>query len=191
MWGIVGWKINREFTSEVTEVTTSWFSILNSFFIIAFASFFSKWWESKYNPSGAIKFGLGLIIMGIGYIILAYGTSSIPQGAEAGSVRVGMIWLILAYLFHTLGELCSSPVGLSFVSKLVPARMIGFMYGMWYLAIAIGNKLAATIGGMSEEIANEYDMSTFFWIVGLLPIVAGIIITLLNPVLKKLMHGVQ
>ena len=191
MWGIVGWKINRELNAEVTEVTTSWFSILNSFFIITFASFFSKWWESKYNPPGAIKFGLGLIIMGLGYVALAYGTKVIPQGAEAGSIRVSMVWLILAYLFHTLGELCSSPVGLSFVSKLVPPRMIGFMYGMWYLAIAIGNKLAATVGGMSEEIANEYDMSTFFWIVAALPIIAGVIITLLNPVMKKLMHGVQ
>ena len=191
IWGIVVWMLYREFTADVTEVTTSWFSILNSFFIITFASFFSKWWESKYNPSGAIKFGLGLIIMGIGYGVLAYGSKDIPQGAEAGSIRVSMIWLILAYLFHTLGELCSSPVGLSFVSKLVPARMIGFMFGMWYLAIAIGNKLAATVGGMSEQIAEEYDMSTFFLIVTIIPVSAGIIITLLNPLMKKLMHGVK
>ncbi|MBL4653195.1 MAG: MFS transporter [Flavobacteriales bacterium] len=191
MWGIVAWKINNEFTAETTEVTTSWFSILNSFFIIAFASLFSKWWESKYNPSGAIKFGLGLIVMGAGYAILAFGTADIPQGAEPGSVRVGMIWLILAYLFHTLGELCSSPVGLSFVSKLVPARMIGLMFGMWYLAIAIGNKLAATMGGMSEEIANEYSMSTFFWIVTAFPVVSGVVIILLNPMIKRLMHGVK
>jgi proton-dependent oligopeptide transporter, POT family len=177
--------------SNEVEITTSWFSILNSFFIIAFASLFSKWWESKYNPSGAIKFGLGLIVMGAGYAILAFGTADIPQGAEAGSVRVGMVWLILAYLFHTLGELCSSPVGLSFVSKLVPARMIGLMFGMWYLAIAIGNKLAATMGGMSEEIANEYSMSTFFWIVTAFPVISGVIIIFLNPLIKKLMHGVK
>ena len=191
MWGIVIWMLYREFTADVTEVTTSWFSILNSFFIIAFASFFSKLWESKYNPSAAVKFGLGLIIMGIGYGVLAFGTKDIPQGAEVGSVRVGMIWLILAYLFHTLGELCSSPIGLSFVSKLVPARMIGFMFGMWYLAVAIGNKLAATVGGMSEEIANHYDMSTFFLIVTVVPVGAGVLVIFLNPLLKRLMHGVE
>ncbi len=173
------------------EVTVSWFSILNSFFIIAFASIFSKWWESKYNPSGAVKFGLGLIIMGLGYAALSYGSNVIPQGAEPGSIRVGMIWLILAYLFHTLGELCSSPVGLSYVSKLVPARMIAFMFGMWYLAIAIGNKLAATIGGMSHDISEKYDLSTFFLIVTVFPLISGIVIILLNPVLKKLMHGVK
>lgn len=173
------------------EVTTSWFSILNSFFIIAFASMFSKWWDSKYNPSAAVKYGLGLIIMGLGFAILAYGAKVIPSGAEAGAVRVSMIWLIFAYLFHTLGELCLSPVGLSYVSKLVPGRMIAFMFGMWYLAIAIGNKLAGSLGGMIEGITKEYDMSTFFLIFTIVPIVAGLIVTALNPVLKKLMHGVR
>lgn len=173
------------------EVTASWFSILNSFFIIAFASMFSKWWDSKYNPSAAVKYGLGLIIMGLGFAILAYGARVIPSGAEAGAVRVSMIWLILAYLFHTWGELCLSPVGLSYVSKLVPSRMIAFMFGMWYLAIAIGNKLAGSLGGMIEGITKEYDMSTFFLIFTTVPIVAGFIVVALNPVLKKLMHGVR
>src|SRR5690606_27710897 len=137
------------------EITTSWFSILNSFFIIALASLFSKWWDSRFNPSAAMKYALGLIIMGIGFGILAYGSRIIPRGAVPGSIRVSMIWLVLAYLFHTMGELCLSPVGLSYVSKLVPGRMIAFMFGMWYLAIAIGNKLAGSLGGMIEEIQTE------------------------------------
>lgn len=173
------------------EITASWFSILNSFFIIVFASLFSKWWDSKYNPSAAMKYGLGLIIMGVGFGILAYGTLDIPSGAAAGTVRVSMIWLIFAYLFHTLGELCLSPVGLSYVSKLVPARMIAFMFGMWYLAIAIGNKLAGSLGGEIENITNKYSLSTFFLIFTIVPVIAGIIVMLLNPILKKLMHGVR
>lgn len=191
IWAIVLWMLKTEFTKEVSEITVSWFSILNSFFIITFASIFSKWWESKYNPSAAFKFGIGLIIMAIGFGALAYGSSVIPQGAAAGAVRVSMIWLILAYLFHTLGELCVSPVGLSYASKLVPGRMIAFMFGMWYLAIAIGNKLAASMGGMIEEISEKYDMSTFFMIFTIVPVVAGVIVMLLNPFLKKLMHGVK
>lgn len=187
---IVKARVSQLMENQV-EVTTSWFSILNSFFIIAFASIFSKWWDSKYNPSAAVKYGLGLIIMGLGFAILAYGARIIPSGAEAGAVRVSMIWLIFAYLFHTLGELCLSPVGLSYVSKLVPGRMIAFMFGMWYLAIAIGNKLAGSLGGMIEGITKEYDMSTFFLIFTIVPIVAGLIVTALNPVLKKLMHGVR
>lgn len=191
MWGIVIWMLYREFTSTASEVTVSWFSILNSFFIIVFASLYTRWWDSKYNPSAAVKYGLGLIIMGLGYAVLAYGASVIPQGAVAGTVRVSMIWLILAYLFHTLGELCLAPVGLSYVSKLVPPRMIAFMFGMWYLGIAIGNKLAASVGGMIDDVVRDYDMTTFFLIFTLVPIVAGSCIMLLNPVLKKLMHGVK
>ncbi len=191
VWGLVIWMLGREFSQESTEITVSWFSILNSFFIIAFASFISKIWESKFNPPAAVKFGLGLIITAIGFGLLAYGSRIIPQGAAAGSIRVSMIWLILAYLFHTLGELCIQPVGLSYVSKLVPGRMIAFMFGMWYLAIAIGNKLAGTLGGEIEKITAKYNMPTFFLIFTIVPVVAGVLIMLLNPLIKKMMHGVK
>ena len=171
---------------KVVEIPVSWFSILNSFFIIAFASLFSKWFDSKYNPSAAVKYALGLIIMAVGFGVLAFGSYGLEQG-----VKVSMIWLVLAYLFHTLGELSLSPVGLSYVSKLVPARMIAFMFGMWYLAIAIGNKLAAVIGGEIENITQEYSLSAFFLIFTIVPSVAGILVLALNPVLKKLMHGTR
>ncbi|MEL6639414.1 MAG: MFS transporter, partial [Bacteroidota bacterium] len=183
--GIIDAKIT-EVKNNWVEVTVSWFSILNSFFIIAFASFFARWWDSKYNPSAAVKYGLGLIIMAIGFGLLAFGSYGLEAGAKAS-----MVWLILAYLFHTLGELCLSPVGLSYVSKLVPARMIAFMFGMWYLAIAIGNKLAAVLGGQIENITEAYSMSTFFLIFTIVPIAAGVLVILLNPVLKRLMHGVR
>lgn len=183
--GVVPARIIAVLDNQV-EIPVSWFSILNSFFIIAFASFFSKWWESKYNPSATGKYALGLIIMAIGFGLLAFGA----YGIEAG-VKVSMVWLVLAYLFHTLGELCLSPVGLSYVSKLVPARMIAFMFGMWYLAIAIGNKLAAVLGGQIEEITKQYSLSTFFLIFTIVPAIAGVLIWLLGPVIKKLMHGVK
>ena len=186
IWGIVLWMLGREFSATESEITVSWFSILNSFFIIAFASAFSKWWDSKYNPSAAVKYGLGLIIMAAGFGFLAFGA----YGIEVG-VKVSMTWLILAYLFHTLGELCLSPVGLSYVSKLVPARMIAFMFGMWYLAIAIGNKLAAVLGGQIENITQEYSLSTFFLIFTIVPAAAGLLVMCLNPLLNKLMHGVK
>lgn len=168
------------------EITVSWFSTLNSFFIIALASLVSRIWDSKYNPSASIKYGMGLIIMAIGFGFLAFGSFGISEG-----VRVSLVWLVFAYLFHTLGELCLSPVGLSYVSKLVPARMIGFMFGMWYLAIAIGNKLAAILGGQIENITKEYSLSTFFLIFTIVPIAAGLIVISLNPLIKKLMHGVK
>jgi len=99
--------------------------------------------------------------------------------------------LILAYLLHTMGELCLSPVGLSYLSKLVPSRMIGFMFGIWYLAIAIGQKTAGTMGGLIDKISEEYSLSSFFLIFTIIPIAVGFVSILLNPVLKKLMHGVK
>lgn len=186
IWALVIWMLVREFSATTTEITVSWFSILNSFFIIVFASFFSKWWESKYNPSAAYKYCFGLVLLGLGFGLLALGSSVLAEGA-----KVSMIWLILAYLLHTLGELCLSPLGLSYVSKLVPARMIAFMFGMWYLAIAIGNKLAGSLGGMIESVTEQYDLSTFFLIFSIVPIAGGLLVALLNPLLKKLMHGIK
>ena len=174
--------------TDTTEVGASWFGILNSFFIITLAPLFSKWWESKANPSAAMKYGLGLILLGLGFGVLVLGTTGIDQGAKTASVS--MFFLIFAYLFHTLGELCISPVGLSYLSKLVPGRMIGFMFGIWYLAIAIGQKAAGTMGGMIDKITEEYSLSIFFLIFTLVPIIIGLISIVLNPLLKKLMHGV-
>ncbi|MCC9042508.1 peptide MFS transporter [Myroides sp. M-43] len=175
-----------EIKDNQVEITASWFSILNSFFIIALASIVSKLWDSRFNPPASIKYGLGLIIMAIGFGVLAYGSHGITEGT-----RVSMMWLVFAYFFHTLGELFSSPVGLSYVSKLVPARMIALMFGMWYLAIAIGNNLAAKLGGQIETITEQYSLSVFFLIFTVVPIVAGLLVIALNPVLKKLMHGVK
>jgi len=171
------------------EIPATWFLILNSLFIIAFAPLFSKWWESKYNPKPAHKYAIGLFFLGIGFAFLAFGSAGIPQGAKTASVSI--IWLIIAYLFHTLGELCVSPVGLSYVSKLVPARMIAFMFGVWYLALAIGNKTSGKMGAMIDDITATYDISTFFLIFTFVPIIIGVIALLLNPILKKLMHGVK
>ena len=185
---IIKATVKRIKENEV-EIPATWFGILNSLFIIMFAPLFSKWWESKYNPSAATKYGLGLILLGIGFAALAFGSMTIPSGAEVASVSI--IWLILAYLFHTLGELCLSPVALSYISKLVPGRMIALMFGVWYIAVASGNKLAGLLGGSIEEITAEYSMTTFFLIFTIVPIGLGLLGIALNPVIKKLMHGVK
>ncbi|WP_299158107.1 peptide MFS transporter [uncultured Eudoraea sp.] len=189
IWGLVIYRLIDKFSQEGNQIDASWFGILNSFFIITLAPFFSRWWESKYNPSAAMKYGLGLILLGLGFAILSYGSAGVLQGSKTASVS--MIFLILAYLLHTMGELCLSPVGLSYLSKLVPARMIGFMFGIWYLAIAIGQKAAGTMGGMIDKISEQYSLSTFFLMFTLVPIAFGIISIVLNPVLKRLMHGVR
>ncbi|MCX7550866.1 peptide MFS transporter [Xanthomarina sp. F2636L] len=189
VWGLVIFRLYDKFSQTEMTVDATWFGILNSFFIITLAPIFSKWWESKYNPSAAMKYGIGLVLLGFGFAILSYGASDIPPGARTASVS--MIFLILAYLFHTMGELCLSPLGLSYLSKLVPARMIGFMFGVWYLAIAVGQKAANTMGGMIDKISEQYSLGTFFLIFAIIPVVVGLVSMALNPVLKRLMHGVR
>ena len=189
VWAIVIFKIYTEYNSSSTEVPVTWFAILNSLFIIIFAPLFTKWWDSRYNPPASVKYFLGLLLLGLGFGFLAFGARNVPAGAEAATLS--MSWLVMAYLFHTLGELCLSPMGLSYLSKLVPARMIAFMFGVYYLAIAIGNKLAHYIGGDIEKITQQYSLSTFFLIFTIVPIGIGFVSLLLHPLLKRLMHGVR
>jgi len=189
IWVIVIYMLKNQYSEVKSEVPATWFGILNSLFIISCAPIVSKLWESKYNPSATFKNGFGMILLGIGFAVLAYGASTIPQGAAVASVS--MIWLVMAYFFHTMGELFISPVGLSYVSKLVPGRMIAIMFGIWYLAIAIGNKVAGTMGGMIDEITSKYSMTTFFLIFTFIPIGLGLIIMMLTPLMKRLMHGVK
>lgn len=186
IWVAAIWMLNNEFSKDVSEITVSWFSILNSFFIIAFASSVSKLWDSKYNPPAAFKYGIGLILVAIGFLILGLGAMGSMEG-----VKMSMMFLVLTYLFHTLGELFISPVGLSYVSKLVPGKMLAFMFGMWYLALAIAQKFAAILGGQIEVIKESYSLSHFFFLFTLIPAAAGVLVMVLNPVLKKLMHGVK
>ncbi len=188
IWGIVIWMLLREFRADATEVPASWFGILNSFFIIALAPLFSKMWESRYNPSGPVKFAIGLILLGLGFAILAYGGNTIEQGAKTASVS--MIWLILAYLFHTLGELCVSPVGLSYVSKLAPIKLVGLMFGIWFIANFIANYTAGLTGSFIDEITTKHSISYFFLIFTFIPIAAGLVMLGLNKMLKKKMHGI-
>ena len=189
IWGIAIWMLSIEFGKEIAEVPASWFGVLNSLFIIAFAPLFSKWWESKYNPNANMKYAIGMILLGLGMACVAVGASSIAPGAKEASVS--MLWLILVYFFHTMGELCISPVALSYVSKLVPGRMIAMMFGIWYLAVAIGMKLAGVFGEASEGIAQSQGLSYFFWLLTAVAVGLGVISALLHPVIKKLMHGVR
>lgn len=189
IWGLAIWMLGREFQDTKAEVPASWFSILNSFFIITMAPAISKFWQKGIITSGPIKFALGLIILGLGFGILAWGANGIPQGAKTASVS--MIWLVLAYFFHTTGELCVSPVGLSYVSKLAPVRLIGLMFGVWFIANFVANWAGGMTGSYIDQIVEENSMSVFFLIFTIIPIAAGIVLVLLNGFMKKMMHGID
>ena len=179
--------VNKALGNE-TEVTASWFQILNSFFIIALAPLVGRLWETRINPSAPVKFGLGLILLGIGFAVLSIASMGVEKGAKSASLS--MWWLVAAYLFHTVGELFVSPVGLSYVSKLAPARLVGLMFGIWFLASAIANYLAGWTGGMIDKISERYGLDTFFMIYTVLPILAGFLLIAGSPFVRRKMHGI-
>ena len=180
------YMLKSEFAKTESEISVSWFSVLNPFFVITLASSVSKIWESKFNPPAAYKYGFGLFFVALGYIAIWSGATGLDEGA-----KISVVFLILTYLFHTLGELFISPVGLSYVSKLVPARMLAFMFGMWYLGIAIAQKIAATLGGQIEYVKQNYGLSAFFLIFAGIATGAGLLVILLHPMIKRLMHGIK
>jgi POT family proton-dependent oligopeptide transporter len=189
IWGLCLWMLGREFAMEQSEVPATWFGVLNSFFIVVLAPMFSKMWERHWNPSGPVKFGTGLVLLGLGFAVLAYGSAGIPQGAK--TAQVSMMFLTLAYLLHTMGELCLSPVGLSYISKLAPTRLLGLMFGVWFLNSAIANKIAGSTGAYIDHISSTYSMSAFFLIFTVIPIAAGVVLMAMTPLMKKWMHGVH
>ena len=180
------------------EVPASMFQSLNAGFIFTIAPLFAMLWialaKRNMEPSTPIKFSIGIILVGLGFLALVYG-----MGSSEG-LQTGVFWIILIYLLHTLGELCLSPVGLSSVTKLSPQRIVGFMMGMWFFASAAGNYVAGLIAratasdssGVSNDVFDLTQKQSFMDVytdVGLMAIGCGIFLAILTPILKKLMHG--
>ena len=181
--------LGREFGMDQSEVPATWFGVLNSFFLVILAPMFSRMWTKYWNPTAPIKFATGLILLGLGFGALSFGAMGIAPGAQ--TAKVSMFYLTLAYLLHTMGELCLSPVGLSYISKLAPSRFLGLMFGLWYLNTSIGNKLAGMMSSYIDHISEVYGMAGFFLIIGLIPIGAGVLAMLLNKWMVKRMHGIH
>jgi POT family proton-dependent oligopeptide transporter len=137
------------------EVPASWMQSVNSFFIITLAPVFAALWlrlgMKQLNPSMPIKLGIGLIQLGLGFLVLYFAARFVVLG-----VKVAPTWLIVTYLLHSTGELCLSPVGMSTVSQLSPARYAAQMIGAWYMSIALGNALGGLIAGhLGSDAVNE------------------------------------
>ncbi len=188
IWTLVIFRVIDKVSSDTTIVDTSWFQILNPVFIISLAPLYSSFWK-KYSFSGPQKFMMGLTLLAAGFGMLAIGAYGIPPGAETASVS--LVWLLLAYFLHTMGELAVSPVGLSYVSKLAPARMLAFLFGIWYVFTGLAGKLASTMAGFSDGIAEQVGLSGFFLIFTIIPFVAGLVMLSLNKPIKRMMHGVD
>jgi POT family proton-dependent oligopeptide transporter len=168
------------------EVPAGWFQSLNPLFIVLLAPIFSVAWsklgEKGRNPSTPRKMVLGLILTGIGFLAMVAAALESAAGAKAS-----MMWLVLAYFFHTTGELCISPVGLSMVTKLAPVRLASLMMGVWFLINFVANWLAGIIGSYAESLGEL----TIFG--GLAATLVGFALVLwaLSGTLVRWMHGAE
>jgi POT family proton-dependent oligopeptide transporter len=177
------------------SLTTTFFQSVNALFIMIFAPVFAWMWvklaKSGWEPAAPYKFVIGLTLLGAGFLVL------IPGKAAATGVMVPAIFLILLYLLHTLGELALSPVGLSLVTKLAPAKIVGFMMGFWFLSSAIAHQAGKWISRattIAEDAAPEEKMNAalqVFTYCGLFALGSALLLLLLSPILKKWMHGVK
>jgi proton-dependent oligopeptide transporter, POT family len=130
------------------EMPASVFQSLNSFFVVAFAPFFALLWIKlgKFDPSSPTKMAIGLFMLAMGYLWIAYGVKDVPPG-----IKVSMIWLTGMYALHTFGELCLSPIGLSLVNQLAPFKYASLLMAVWFMANAMGNKLAGVLSTLYPD----------------------------------------
>lgn len=182
------------------EMSAGQTQFFNAFFIVAFAPLMSILWNSMakrgIEPSTPIKFGIALIGVGLGFLALVWGAQ------YAGpDFKVGLWWLALLYLIHSLAELCISPVGLSMITKLSIARIVGLMMGVWFLSISVAQYVAGivaqvasveTVGGQVTNLKVSLDTYVgVFWTIGIVSAIIGALLLILSPLIKKWMHGVN
>ena len=167
-------------------VPAGWFQSLNPFFIVVLAPFFSGMWvnlaETKREPSSPVKFAIGLGLLAIGFVVMIAAAAAYQQSGP-----VSMLWLVGAYLFHTLGELCLSPVGLSLVTKLAPLQFGSLMMGVYFLSSVAAGLLGGRLAGNYDAINHV----NFYMIPTATGLGAAILLLLITPKLRKWMHGIH
>jgi POT family proton-dependent oligopeptide transporter len=177
-------KIDRTLLGH--EVPTTWYQSVNSVFILLLGPPFAVLWpwlaSRRKEPSTAAKMGLGLIQVGAGFLLLV---AAARQAEVTG--KAAAMWMVGAYFFHTTGELCLSPVGLSMVTKLAPKKLASALMGVWFLANFAGNKLAGVIGSYGE-VYGEFRV---FLALTIGTAAAGVLLLVISPVLQGMTHGAE
>ncbi len=174
-----------------TEITAGALQSINPILIILLAPIVGMTWVKlgARNPSMAVKFGLGLALLAVGFLVMAWASMSLADG------RVGLQWLVATYFFHTVGELCLSPVGLSSMTKLAPGRLVGQMMGTWFMAAAIGNLVAGLVTRfMPQTETVEAAMQNGVQLFGTVAAVAGaagLIFVVFSRPIRKMQAGVN
>lgn len=178
-------KIDRMFGVNF-EIPAGWFQSVNPFFIVTLGPLFAALWEwlgkRRKNPASPVKMIYGLFLTGLGFLLMVGATYQ-----QSGGHKASMAWLIFALMFHTMGELCISPVGLSMTTKLAPLRVASLIMGVWFLTNFGGNIMAGYVGALAE---NQGDAAVFGGLAGGLFLFA-VILWALSGKLVRWMHGAE
>jgi proton-dependent oligopeptide transporter, POT family len=170
----------------------SWYQSANPIFVVLFAPLFAYVWvalgKRNLDPSAPAKFGLGLILLGAGFLVMMAAAQMIIAGGEG--TRAAPTWLLMTYLLHTFGELCLSPVGLSNVTKLSPPRFVGQMMGTWFLGAALGNLVAGIVGG-HVGAGEVTEMPSQFLTMAFVGGGGGLLVLAASPWIRRMMVGVK
>jgi POT family proton-dependent oligopeptide transporter len=170
-------------------IPTGWFQSLNPAFIIIFAPLVAWLWmalaKRNLNPSAPAKFAIGLIVMGSGFLGMAAAATIVAHGS-----KVLPTWLLFTYLLNTLGELCLSPVGLSYTTKLAPKRLVGQAMGLFFLSLSLGNIVAGLIAG-EFDANNLAAMPGQYLHIVYFSVGVGAVLLILSRPVKRLMGAIQ
>ncbi|EGR0669746.1 peptide MFS transporter [Vibrio vulnificus] len=168
------------------EIPAAWFQSLNPFFIITLAPVLAVLWVKlgKREPNSPVKFALAMFFLALGFLCMV---GAVVEQSGDTSVKTSMLWLVGAFFFHTLGELCLSPIGLSLVTKLAPLRLASLMMGAWFGCNAIANYVAGYVGSHVGELGA---MAIFSGI-AVTATVSGVILLLFSNQLVRWMHGAE
>jgi proton-dependent oligopeptide transporter, POT family len=175
------------------EIPASWFQSVTAVCVLIFVPVFAWLWvwlsKRNLNPSTPVKLAIGLFFMGFGFAIMMGASTVVANGGKPLPT-----WLIFTYMFHTFGEICLYPIGLSAVTKLSPQRLVGQMMGVYFMALALGNLVAGLFAGEFDEDAIATDPSLLmdlFGVVTKVTLIAGVIVLILNKPIRKLMGTVR
>jgi POT family proton-dependent oligopeptide transporter len=176
------------------EIPATWFQSVNAIFIVVFAPLFSVLWlklsKVKLNPNTPMKFVWGMVLLSLGFVIMAIASSVSNAGGEV--TKVSPLWLVMVFMMHTFGELCLSPIGLSMVTKLSPAKLVSTMMGVWMGSFAAGNFVASQMKAISIKLEGVlgYEVPVF-WFIAIETAAAALILLFLTPWLKRMMKGIS
>ncbi|MFR9650423.1 MAG: peptide MFS transporter [Rikenellaceae bacterium] len=179
------------------EMPASYFQSLNPIFVVTLAPLFAALWawlgRRNMEPSSPLKQALGLFLLSLGYLIIAFGVSGVE-----GDTKVSMMWLVSLYFIHTMGELCLSPIGLSMVNQLAPVRFASLLMGVWFLSMSAANKFSGVLSSYYPEsggVAKSFmgfsidSLSSFFMLFVVMSGVAAVVLFLLSSTLNRMMRA--